>query len=87
MQSLSSEEAEIVEKVAQKIVRFGLQLPTLFMLDAGQPFSFIGGQLLWILQPTASLFAPSIKFSQWATLLEKPAAISELRHQLEQATK
>ena len=87
MHALSSEEAQIVAKVAQKIIRFGLQLPTLFMLEAGQPLPFIGGQLLWVLQPAASLFVPSTQVNQWALLLENPVALSELRQQLEQATK
>ena len=82
MQPLSTEETQIVEKVAQKIIHLGLQLPTLFMLDAGQPLAFIGGQLLWVLQPAVSLFVPANQVGQWATLLEKPTALFELRQQL-----
>ncbi|MEM7331148.1 MAG: hypothetical protein AAF490_03580 [Chloroflexota bacterium] len=83
MQPLSSLEAQTVEKVARKITQWGLQLPTLFLLEAGQPLSFIGGQMLWVLQPAASLFFPTNQIGHWAELLEKPAALQLLQQKLD----
>ncbi len=86
MHKLSTQEAQLVEQIAQKINRFGLKLPLLFMLDAGQPLSFIGGQLLWVAQPALSLFVPSQQVRQWAQLLENPSAIRSLKQQLKRAS-
>lgn len=85
MQPLSTKETETVEKVAENIIRLGLQLPTLFVLDAGRPVVFLGSQLLWVAQPAASLFVPAATVKQWATLLEKPTALTALKHRLEKA--
>jgi hypothetical protein len=87
MQPLSNEETKTVDKVAEKIIQLGLQIPTLFMLDASQPLAFIGGQLLWVAQPAASLFVSSASIRRWATLLENPSTVLTLKNRLEENTK
>lgn len=86
MQPLSIEETETVELVAEKIIGLGLQNPILFMLDAASPVAFLGSQLLWVAQPAASLLVSSGAVKRLAVLLEKPSALSALKHQLEKAT-
>lgn len=84
--SLSQEDIQTIDRVAQKVNQLGLQIPTLFMLEAGRPLAFLGGQLLWVAQPAASLFVPTAVIKHWATLLEKPATFAALKQRLEQST-
>lgn len=82
-QSLTPQEMQMIERVAQKINQLGLQTPTLFMLDAGRPLAFLSGQLFWIVQPAASLFVSADIVRQWASLLENPATLTVLKERLE----
>jgi hypothetical protein len=43
-------EEDLVARLADWIARQGLVTPAMFMLEAGKPFSFLGGQVLWMLQ-------------------------------------
>lgn len=82
MQPLSTEEAKRVEQVAEKISTLGLQTAALLLIDVGHPFAFIGSQLMWVAQPAASLFVPRSTITGWATLLEKPSALTTLKQRL-----
>lgn len=63
--------------------RYRLRLPALIMLESGRPFTFLGGQLLWVTQPAFSLFGKSTMIAQLARLLEEPQAVAQLIQQLE----
>ena len=55
------------------------------LLDGLRPFSFIGGQLLWLVQPAAGLFVDRQRVADLANLMEKPEALDLLRSQLEES--
>lgn len=76
-------ENPFLEKVAAFIEARGLRLPTLLLLEAGRPLTFLGGQLLWIAQPALSLLMPGQWLQQTAQLLEEPEAIEALIARLE----
>ena len=74
---------EFVVQLADAICTHGLRLPVLAGLEAGRPFSFVGGQLLWLLQPFLGLVISREKIGQAARLMEEPEGIDELIDQLE----
>jgi hypothetical protein len=80
---LTPEQNVFIDQVAGAIQQSGLRQPALLVLDAGRPLAFLGGQLLWMLQPALSLLLPGKKISQMAQILEKPDAVSALVTRLE----
>jgi hypothetical protein len=50
----------------------------LLALEAGRPLALVMGQLIWLAQPTLSLFWSSSAISQWATLFEQPEQLDRL---------
>ena len=83
MSQLSLEQDKFLDQLTDAICRKGLRNPALVILDAGGPFAFLGGQLLWLLQPTLSLFMSGQTVKQMAKLLEEPAAVTILTARLE----
>lgn len=83
MTQLTPEQDVFLEQVAGFVQRSGLRVPTLMALTAGRPLTFLGGQLLWLLQPALSLLLPAKQVAQLAHLLEKPEAVSALVTRLE----
>lgn len=53
------------------------------LLDIASPFSIIGGQLLWIVQPVATLFGKGNAVGDLARWLEQPNALQDLRVRLD----
>ena len=82
MENLPEQEV-FIEQVAASLRRRGLQAPALLALEAGQPLTFIGGQLLWVAQPALSLFTSTTWMRQLALLLEEPTAVQKLMTKLE----
>ncbi len=66
------------EEVAASLVRRGLRGPAVFLLEATRPFAFVGGQLLWVMQPLLSLVYPKEGLGRAARLLEEPGAVDTL---------
>ena len=76
--SLRPEQDTMIRQFADTLTRRGLGEIALVALQAGQPLSFLGGQLLWVAQPALSIVFPSQKLAQVAHLLEEPAAVQSL---------
>lgn len=72
-----------VERLADEICARGLRLPALIALEAGRPFMFLGGQLLWMSQPFLGLFLPVDGIGRAARALEEPETVSALIKRLE----
>jgi hypothetical protein len=74
------------EKVAHKITRLGLAQPTLLLLEAHKPLTFLSSQCLLIAQPTLNLFVSSGFTQGMVDLLSDPAQLEQLMTHLEQKT-
>ena len=74
-----------MEHLANELCQRGWRTPALVALEAGRPFAFIGGQLLWILQPLLGLVLSLDKIGQFARVLENPSSLNKLICQLEEA--
>ncbi len=57
----------------------GLNALAAAFLDAAEPLSPLGAQLLWVAQPTLKLFMPGEEIDGLAQLLDDPAGVAWLR--------
>lgn len=78
------QQERVLEQIVATVERRGWRLPALFLLEAGQPLAFLGGQLLFIGQPFLGLFMPRRKLSELATFLETPGTVPLLIARLEE---
>lgn len=53
------------------------------LVDIATPFSILGAQVLWILQPIATLFGKGSAMGEFAKWLEEPNSMRDLRARLE----
>ena len=83
MTSQGLESRDFVAQAAEAIRQHGLRLPTLVFLETTRPFAFLGGQLLWVLQPTMGFLVGKATIGNLARLLEDPLAIDSLIATLE----
>ena len=72
----------LLDKIATTLRQRGLHSAALTLLEAGQPLTFIGSQLLWLAQPALALLWPSAQVHRVAELLEDPQAIDALKQSL-----
>ena len=79
MSSDSDHQRELIERVAQRIERWGLVTPAVLLLESARPLHFIGGQLLYLAQPLLGSAA-----GRYAELLEHPDSVDQLTARLEQ---
>lgn len=77
-------QAELVDRIAERIRRWGLDGLVSALLECARPFAFLGGQFLWVAQPTLSLLINPDQVAEYAYLLEQPSTIDLLRVRLEQ---
>jgi len=56
---------------------------TRLLVDIAAPFSILGAQVLWILQPIATLFGKGSAMGKLANWLEQPNSMRDLRARLE----
>lgn len=77
------EQAPFLDQLAQQLRERGWRMPALVALEAGRPLAFLGGQLLWVLEPAITLLLPQNHVQQLAQCLEEPTAVSALIARLE----
>lgn len=71
-----------LDQIANSLKKRGLHAVALTMLEAGQPLTFIGSQLLWLAQPALGLLWPGTQVHRLAQLMEDPAAVNGLMQRL-----
>lgn len=83
MEQQHSDQAALIQQIAETIIQRGWRTPALALLEAGRPLAFLGGQLLWLSQPLFASLLPAIRWREFAHLLEDSAAVEALIGQLE----
>jgi hypothetical protein len=73
----------LIDRVADWIARQGLVTPAVFLLEVNKPFSFLGSQALWMLQPLLGPAMGHDRVAAWARLLEDRTAVERLLERLE----
>ena len=81
---LSDEESEFLDNLADKIVRYGMTAPAMFMLEGTKPMAFLGSQLLHFFRPLVSIvwFNPE-SYDRLSRLLERRGTVELLLRRLE----
>jgi hypothetical protein len=74
----------LIERLAQKVSRWGLTAPAILFLEANKPFSFIGSQVLLFFQPLLGFLLGDEVIGGYAQLLDDQANVERLLHLLEQ---
>lgn len=72
----------LLDQIANTLKQRGLHSAALTLLEAGQPLTFIGSQLLWLAQPALALLWPGTQVRHVARLMEDPAAVNRLMDRL-----
>ena len=74
----------IIGEFAEKIVKRGLSVPAIFLLESTKYISFIAGQTLIFLGPILTVFVNDKKYYHFIQLLEKKENIEFLINQIEE---
>jgi hypothetical protein len=75
---------ELVDRIAERIRRWGVTDLASALLEGIRPVAFIGGQALWVAQPALGIFMDAEQVAEYARLLERPEALDLLRTRLEE---
>ncbi len=78
MDENASKQTAFVDHIATIIHQHGWQFPIQLALEGGRPLTWIGGQLMWVMQPVLSLFIATDTVRQIAQLLENRVAVDAL---------
>lgn len=79
------EQHDLLEKLAQWIVRRNLTTPAILFLETGKPLNFLGSQLLIAFSPFVQAFFKGEKYHKLALILEKDENVELLLQLIEQS--
>ncbi len=72
-----------LEQLAQAVVSRGLEIPTVMLIEASRPLSFLAGQTLFALSPFIQGLIPSDEYDQLSAALEDRRTIMGLVARIE----
>lgn len=72
------EDEALLDRIAAAVVRWGMEVPAIFLLESAKPLSFIGGQFLHFLSPIAHSVLDARELDRLALLLERRETVEEL---------
>lgn len=75
---------QLADRVAAAIARRGLKVPAMWFLQTFKPLSFVGSQVLLVLQPLADIWGNEGSLGSYARLLEDADGIEMILRRLEQ---
>ncbi|NLS78936.1 MAG: hypothetical protein GXY76_16925 [Chloroflexi bacterium] len=74
---------ELIDKLAQAVLRHGMQTPAVWFLEMHKPLGFIGAQALLFLEPVLGAFSGDAAIHEVAALLEERENVERLLARLE----
>tara|TARA_B100000676_G_C17378853_1_gene484393 strand:+ start:140 stop:400 length:261 start_codon:yes stop_codon:yes gene_type:complete len=77
-------EENIINEFANKIVKKGLSVPAIFLLESTKYISFIAGQILIFLNPILTFFVSDKKYNQFVEIIEKRENLELLMLKIEE---
>ena len=77
-EALSVEELDLLERMADRIVRKGMAAPAMLFLESVAPLNFLGSQILHAVTPLLNLACRASEFDRAARLLERRDSFSRL---------
>lgn len=69
--------------MADLVVRRGMSVPAVMLLECWRPFGFLGSQVLHFLKPFATLVLNPTEYERFARLLERREAVNLLLDAIE----
>ena len=81
--NINQSDRQLISNLAQKIVRHGMAVPSIFYLEMVKYMSFIGSQLLVFFGPVITEFIQSESYYQLTHLLEERKNIEFLMLEIE----
>jgi len=82
---MTDEDGELLDRIARVVVRWGMSVPAIFLLESAKPLSFIGGQFLHFLSPIVHSVASVRDLDRLAVLLERRETVEDLIQRIERA--
>ena len=76
--ALAPEDAALLEKVADLIIKRGMALPALLFLESLGPLNFLGSQVLHGLSPFLELVCNATEMERLASVLERRDSVPRL---------
>lgn len=74
---------QLIEGLAQRIVRCGLEVPAIFFLELNKPLAFITGQAGLVLAPTIAPFFGIDRVNGWAEIMSERENVERLIQRIE----
>ena len=81
---LSPEDAALLDRLADAVVRRHMATPALLFLEASRPVSYLGSQWLHFLEPFATHVFDADQYARLAGLMEHRGTPEELMRRIEQ---
>ena len=75
---MSGEDAALIDKVAQAVVRRGMAAPAVMLLESVRPLSFLGSQTLAFFEPIVSAVLDPVRCRRFRELVGKRSTIPAL---------
>ena len=75
---------QLIDGLARRISSWGLATPSIALLEAHKPLSFIASQTLLAFQPLLTLFLGDAPLGEYASLLEDRSSVDRIIYRLEQ---
>ena len=82
-ESLTDFQKQLIERVAQKIVRWRAAVPAIFTLESMKPLSFLGSQFLIAIGPFAEMLIDRNEYQQFVLALESRDNVEYLLQRIE----
>jgi hypothetical protein len=79
------EDEELLDRIAAAVVRWGMSVPAIFLLESSKPLSFVGSQFLHFLSPIVHTVFDARELDRLAVLLERRDTVEELILRIEAA--
>lgn len=74
----SAEDDALLNRIAEGVVRWGMTVPAVFLLESSKPLSFVGSQFLHFLSPIAHSLLDARELDRLAVMLERRETVEEL---------
>ncbi len=83
-EELTEREEDLLDKLADGIVRRGMGTPAILFLESFRPLSFIGSQVMVFLKPFIDAMFPSTVYDEFIKIFEKRPGIRRLIELIEE---
>lgn len=82
---LSAEDEALLDRIAAAVIRWGMAVPAVFLLESSKPLSFVGSQFLHFLSPIVHSVLDAREMDRLAAMLERRDTVERLIIRIERA--